>query len=496
MMKSGIFQSAFVKARGWVWARRKPAGAVPRWLDWPKWLTFGLIAVLFFTMASARLDPDFGWHLREGRELIAGTYDGGHYAFTADDYDYATHEWLSDVALAGIYDFGGYYALAVFYTALFVLAFWLIGRRRLGLVVFSAFLITLPFIGVRTVVYSALGLAVVMAITQARSRTRWRWLLPIVIWLWAQLHGSFMIGLAYLVFQAIFVDKSWRLVALAGAGGLLVLINPFGLELYREIFATTLDSSLKFYINEWRMGAADYALIVPMILLWGLSFAHLKIKKWRDLLQLIRFDNVMLLAAFNAVRQWPLFALSAIDTADQTLRKIVAGITWRELKTSGKIIVSSLALAFLGGLGFLTVQNYSWLAGYSLFNFDRMEQDNYPARSVEYLRANGCAGNLFNFYDFGGYLDWRLPEIRTYIDGRMPSWVSPNGEKYMETYHKTLHEPEMRAQEFARWNITCVLLPQNENMDIYKELDGAPDVWEKVVQDDGGNTALFIKRKM
>jgi hypothetical protein len=38
---------------------------------------------------------------------------------------------------------------------------------------------------------------------------------------------------------------------------------------------------------------------------------------------------------------------------------------------------------------------------------------------VEFIRAENLPGPIFNWYDWGGYLIWKLyPERRVYIDGR------------------------------------------------------------------------------
>ena len=43
----------------------------------------------------------------------------------------------------------------------------------------------------------------------------------------------------------------------------------------------------------------------------------------------------------------------------------------------------------------------------------------YPAGAADFLLAHHVAGPIFNTYEYGGYLIWRLwPEQRVFIDGR------------------------------------------------------------------------------
>ena len=46
----------------------------------------------------------------------------------------------------------------------------------------------------------------------------------------------------------------------------------------------------------------------------------------------------------------------------------------------------------------------------------------YPLGAVKYLHENPIEGNMFNEYNWGGFLIWQYPEKKVFIDGRMPSW--------------------------------------------------------------------------
>jgi hypothetical protein len=57
----------------------------------------------------------------------------------------------------------------------------------------------------------------------------------------------------------------------------------------------------------------------------------------------------------------------------------------------------------------------------------------YPAGAVEYLRSYNLRGNLFNAYDWGGYLIYRLyPERPVFIDGRADVYRDGHVKRYME----------------------------------------------------------------
>ncbi len=483
-------------------AARVAKPRITRWLDWPKWLTFGLVFLGFLYVGISRIDFDFGWHLREGRELIAGTYDGGHYSYTAPDYDWSAHEWLSDIVLASIYDFGGYYLLAVVYAALYTLAFYWVARDKLGIITFLAMLVSLPFAGIRTLVWSLLGLAALYKIFHAKKR-RWRLLVPPLIWLWSALHGSFLLGIVYVGYYFI-KERDWRLFGLGALGAALTLIGPFGIRLYHELALTMFDGELAGQVGEWQSGIMGNPLAITLLaVLWATSFFDYRLKHPRSFRQLVgqikpfwRFDLIMLLLSLRTIRYWPLFALLAMPETDRGIRQVATVVAPYQKQPRNRRIVRGMVVGLVSGVLAATIYNIVTLP--KPLGLAKIEARDFPVSAKDYLAEHGCEGNLFNHYNYGGWLAWRLPEVPTYIDGRMPSWRRPADttvgapdERYMSTYVKVMDDPATRAAEFAKWNVTCVLIPVAES-NIYSDLSNNP-AWALTVNDPA-SAVLFIKQ--
>lgn len=49
----------------------------------------------------------------------------------------------------------------------------------------------------------------------------------------------------------------------------------------------------------------------------------------------------------------------------------------------------------------------------------------YPCQAIKMLE--GKTGNIFNTYEWGGYLIWKLPKMKVFVDGRMPAWKDDFG---------------------------------------------------------------------
>jgi hypothetical protein len=114
--------------------------------------------------------------------------------------------------------------------------------------------------------------------------------------------------------------------------------------------------------------------------------------------------------------------------------------------SAGRNAVAAVLVSFLVGFGILNLS----------FSFSQLEfgvgvtEHKFSFKAGEFLRNLPIKGNMFNFFDIGGFLDWQLyPGKLTFIDGRtynadifmehqvgtggMPGWEK-NFEKHGITY--------------------------------------------------------------
>jgi hypothetical protein len=81
----------------------------------------------------------------------------------------------------------------------------------------------------------------------------------------------------------------------------------------------------------------------------------------------------------------------------------------------GPVVIASLAVFALIAFGGTTL----------VFSFSQLEygigmtEHKFSFPAAEFLRKNPVPGKMFNFFDIGGFLDWKLyPQALTFIDGR------------------------------------------------------------------------------
>lgn len=369
------------------------------------------------------------------------------FTYTARNFPWVDHEWLSDILGSIIYSGGGYVALSVFYSFMWTFAVWLVGRKTHNLTLIVAVLATIPFAGIRAVTWSVLGLALLFVIINAKNH-RIRWFIPLLFLFWANLHGGFVVGFVYLLYESL-RQRSWKLVAYTAVAALVALVNPYGFGLYVEIMRTLGDSSLHFRITEWSQFDIPW-MTIPYVLLWLCAFALTGYKNWR---KYIGIDVLFFLAGVSSMRNLVLFVVVSVAVTDTRLRNIAKIIPKNLDKNRRRFIVAIGTIAALFIIGTVVYSNW----GISLD-----KESSYPKNAVSYLQKHPCSGNLFNDYNYGGYLIWKLPSEKVFIDGRMPSWAM-NGHKYMDEYIDILKYPKIGDKDFKKYNIQCVILSQSKN---------------------------------
>ena len=239
------------------------------------WLVAIAVYLLLMVLGNRLLgDADTYWHITLGRLILEhrALPTGAALSQTVHATNWVAYEWLSQIAYAAAYALGGWVAVAALTAAAAAAAFGLLTRYLLKYwqptptiaAVLAALVLTSPHIMARPHVL-ALPLMVawiallIRAVDTARPPS-W-WLLPVMT-LWANLHGSFIFGLAMtgvVAAEAIWnaaaqdrrsVARQWIVFGVLALGA--ACANPYGPELIRAtIRILSLGQALSLIV-EWR----------------------------------------------------------------------------------------------------------------------------------------------------------------------------------------------------------------------------------------------------
>src|ERR1700693_294114 len=154
------------------------------------------------------LDPDVWWHIKQGGVILAP-----HHVPTKDIYSltlagrpWTAYEWLGDVLLAATYQVGGFRGLEalliILGSAIFVALYALAAircRNSKAAFVATATLFALASVSFnlrpQMLGYLFLVLTLIVLERFRQGKRRGAWALPILMLVWVNAHGSWIIGL-------------------------------------------------------------------------------------------------------------------------------------------------------------------------------------------------------------------------------------------------------------------------------------------------------------
>ncbi|MGA8620279.1 MAG: hypothetical protein WB660_17370 [Candidatus Sulfotelmatobacter sp.] len=441
------------------------------------------LVVLFlglFAMAARNVtDPDLWWHLKTGQFIVAhkSVPRSDPFSYTRAGAPWVAHEWLSEVLLYELERTTGWGGLIAVFAAALCAAFFLLYLRCgpnvyvAGVATLCAAWATMPVWGVRPQVLSVLLTSLWLLIlerSERKPKLLW-WTLPLTL-LWVNLHAGFALGLAlsgsFLVAERIEsalgrtqnTPRLRKMALIFLLDLLLVPLNPNGLRMFWYPIETLRSAAMQNYIAEWASPNFHHLEYWPLLLLILSTFAvlgwsRLQVRP-RDLLLLL----VSLYTGLCSIRLMPLFVLIAVPLISKQFG--TQFVTWPGTRPrSGALPRPSMVAT-------RTVLNGTIAAAMALFagvhiahvvhRQPQAEMQNFPAGAVSFLKAHPAAGAIFNHYDWGGYLIWKLyPSSRVFIDGRADLY----GEQLLREFADTYQFRDHWEQTLRRWNIDRVLVP-------------------------------------
>jgi hypothetical protein len=452
----------------------------------------------------APTDPDYWWHALTGQLIVqSGSVPTTDlYSFTAAGQPWIAHEWLTEVLFYVVQHQAGYVgnvALLALLGCLTVLMLFATCRvRGVGdlasvVLVLWAFGMSLGSFGVRPQTITRVLLTLVaLLLTLYRLRRDWRWLLPLpaVFVLWANLHGGFAVGIG-LVGLTLLGEciEAWRhgpwrrqvggaslpssmkevdpehpsrfpwppavtfVVCVAAT-----LLNRNGLagSLFPLAFLPQATSGQQL-IAEWlppdprQLSFAPFWLSLLLLLalglarrplravelLWGLAFAILAIQSVRNI-QLYATVVVPLLGARLAYEA-PAFGRTVAE--------------WRRPRRM--LVLWSLATAACAAL-FLA--RFTQLAEWPVQLGAQPDARAVPVSGADYLQDHHLQGNLFNQFEWGGYLLYANNGAQPiFIDGRPVAYSTTLFDEYLTVANA---QPGWRAV-LAAHNVQLVLVDRD-----------------------------------
>ena len=437
-------------------------------------------------------DGDVSWHIAAGRWILAhqAVPATDPFSFTMGGQPWVAFEWLSQIVYATAFDAAGYAGLAAVVSlalvALHLIVFLFLHRRvgpiamLVAFVAMDAILVTFVLARPHVLVWPVAALWTAVLLDRRDQGRPPPLALALLMILWANLHGSFILG--FVIAGAVALDAliaaqwhrraftGWLLFGLLALGAALVNANGIAGFLHP---ITVMGLENLAYIEEWKPSSPSHTPFfygVLIVTLAGLLVRGAKLSLGETLLLL-----VLLLLAFMQVRQQAWLAIVApLILAPRLAPKGRADAPPTFATNASKR--SWISAAVVLGLLAVTVRLALPLQPSEDVANPRMLLANIPAS----LRSQP----VFNEYSFGGPLI--LAEIKPYIDGRSDMY----GDAFMDDYVRIAGGDVERFDQIARkYGITWTLLPPT--MGLTKALDASP-LWQRIYADKIG--VIHVRR--
>lgn len=501
---------------------------MPRWLQAPApvvWLTMALGVLFLYVNLLPLWHTDLWGHLAYARWIVQ------HHALPtveplmplAQGMPFVDIPWLSQLAAYGMFEQFGVTGLQ-FLNALCIvavaglLAYSVYGRtHNLG----AALLTLVAFywgtyqqlLVVRPQLAGMVCFALVFTMaTSSRWRNWYTWAIPATFVVWANTHGSFIVGLGLLGTLAagraidiflrtgklkfVFAERGLRgLILAAELSAAAVLLNPYGLAVYPEVFAVSGNKNLEALI-EWdpltlRMKQGQAAACIALLLV--------AMYRWSP--RRVTAREVLLLCGLGASMLWHSRMITWwVPVAAYYLGVHTAAVWQKRRRTpatqpagSGLWTVVLLGLVWIcfayTPFGYVVLHGRPQDPKEVAKKFRGSVSPLTPIDISSYLTRNPPQGLVFNTYEWGDYLLWAGPkDLQVFVNSHahlVPAEV-------WKDYFIIANTATGWEAKLDAYGVNAVVVDEQTRGDLIKSLEKL-DTWEKKFSDNKG--AVFFRKK-
>lgn len=513
------------------------------------------VVVLVLQGRALGVDGDLGWSLRIGLETLGHGLPRTE-ILLASTYGQPTvyWEWLSQVCYATAYQLvglNGVVALAGILVAATSAGLYAALRRR-GAPLLIALALALAGIALTSITWTARAQLFSLPLTLWWSEQLWRywrdgharrlWAFPLVMALWANLHGGFIAGLILLATGMV---VAWlfprgrgaadprHLAAALAASLVATLATPWGFALPAHILAYLRNPLVTQYTQEYQSPDfhalyAQVFLALVFVLVAALLYATHAPRAAEPLAGddrvghsavaplLLAQAAVWTVLACVSVRFVPIWALVVVPL----LADVYAGLRRSHLATAtpasaapwrspllarllpvvsgarrlsdrlestdalvGKGLWSALALVCLAVLlaGGGAPPGSSAPVVHAAFDTSA-----FPVAATQRLRQSGLpAGQGLTTFEWGGYLDFALPEYHVFVDSRSDAY----SQRLLRDYATVIAVAPGWRDVLRRYDIRWALLPTGSPLAQVLALEPG---WRCAPEDTRGVAALCV----
>ena len=449
-----------------------------------------VVAALLATMSTV----DLAYHLRAGGEILStrAVPSVDTWTFTAAGLPWVDQQWGAQVVFAVTERLGGWTGLAILRAALTGVVFacvTLIGLRRgldartAALLAIVVFVVAAPAMALRPQLLGMACFAVVLAlVTDRRVHPGRLWLVPVIVAVWANLHGSFflgpvLLGLAWLEDLHDRIPAPHRVLAAAAVSAAAACLTPFGPWVWVYAVALSVNPEVTSRITEWQPtsirdvpGFLFFASVVGVV---ALLARRGRPTPWPTLAWLAVFFVIGVYAQ-RGLAWWPLGAAAAIAGTLVTASKSRASADTPLIRRLNLVVAGALILAAVALLP-------AWRPIDPGTGTPVAVLADAPPGITAALRASSAPGDhIFNPQVWGSWFVYALPDRRVAIDSRIEFFPA----EVWRDYERVLAGADGWEETLAAWDVKVAVVEGSDGAGLAARL--LREGWSEIYRDADG----------
>jgi hypothetical protein len=393
------------------------------------WVFTAFFGVFGWAIGLAKLtDNSFFWHLRTGEYILDhGIPHHDVFSYTAPGTKWVAQSWLAEVTYALLYRSIGGFGIRLFVGLVgagigiltYRLALRLVRDRLVACGLTAAALAGIYTVwSERPLLVGVLFLLVLLWVVEVPESIVGRHplvVIPVLMWLWANTHGTYELGFAYLALHLLgrwldgarpWLGRERRLLTGAAIAFALVFVNPYGIELVTFPIDLLSRGDILSHIVEWQSPDFRQAWGVALALwivvyLVALARGRHRVTR-RDLVVTVP----MLLLALWATRNVAIAPLIGLPVVARAFARDAE----KPSELRGTLVAAAVTVLALVAL----------VMGYQASTEKTFDFATYPVASMKYVQQHDLLGrHLLTTDAAAGYVILEhYPEQKVFIDDR------------------------------------------------------------------------------
>ena len=426
------------------------------------WLSLALLVLLPIALFLSITPHDYWFYVRIGRDILeSGAIPRADtFSYTYPGRPIFYQPWLSAVVFWLVHAAGGATLTFLLRGICIAAAYGLIWTlmRYLGTGPKLATLLTV-LLGLsssmnwsmrpQVLAYPLFVITLFVLWRWQNGRTRWIWILVIVVLLWVNLHGSFILAFVLMGAALLFgAGDRKKLVIWLTICLFVTLINPRGVFVWEFVPSMLTSPSDQLFATEWRPPVNAgwqmnifYAWLLLFIPLVTYSPRRLSLLEW---VWFLGFGWLALSGLRYVI--WFMFIMAVLTGAllAELFRSVRPEAASRASNPKFNYALAGLIL-LLPWMMLPGIRDSWWADAPPPYH-----RGTTPIAAVEWLAEHpDLAGPFFAEYTFGSYLTFALPSRLLWIDNRFNAYPPEHWEKYQTisaaeyTWDKLLEEDKV-----------------------------------------------------